>query len=204
MRLLGACPLHAHWTQGEPLSDVLTMGGALDCYRRFARDGAPIVTGFAAIADAWACTNPSAGRGMTIGLAHALRLRDILRQSQDDPWEFALRFHQHTERQLTPWFRTQIAVDRARFAEMEADRGEAVSPAPDALVDDLRLLISAMGGDPDLYRLALEFIASLAPLQEIMAQPGVRERLKSAAAQGGPPGRFPGPSRKELVALVRG
>lgn len=203
-RVVAACPMHAHWLDGEPISDILAMSGVVDRYRAFLADGAPVATGFVAVADAWACTNPSAGRGLTVGMKHVLLLRDTLRALADDPWAFALHFHEETERALTPWFRAQIAIDRARFGEMEADRGHAVAPVPDALVDDLRLLVSAMAGDPDIYRLALEFLAALAPLQEIMARPGVRERLEGAAAQGGPPGRFPAPSRTELVALVRG
>jgi flavin-dependent dehydrogenase len=43
------------------------MAGILDRYRRFVVDGAPVVTGYAAVGDAWACTNPSAGRGISVG-----------------------------------------------------------------------------------------------------------------------------------------
>ncbi len=84
--VIRACPLHAHWLDGEPIGDVLSMSGVLDRYRRFVVDGAPIVTGFVAIADAWACTNPSAGRGITVGMMHAVRLRDALRQQRGDDW----------------------------------------------------------------------------------------------------------------------
>ena len=72
-----ACPLQAHWLDGQPITDVLAMSGVVDRYRRFVVDGAPVVTGLLAVADAWACTNPSAGRGMTVGFMHAVRLRDV-------------------------------------------------------------------------------------------------------------------------------
>src|SRR5262249_24112480 len=39
--VVSACPLHAHWLDGEPISDVLPMGGVLDRYRRLATDGRP-------------------------------------------------------------------------------------------------------------------------------------------------------------------
>ena len=42
-------------------------------------DGEPVATGVVAVGDAWACTNPSVGRGSTIGLLHAVALRDLLR-----------------------------------------------------------------------------------------------------------------------------
>jgi hypothetical protein len=30
--LVAACPLHAHWLDGEPITDVLPMGGTIDRY----------------------------------------------------------------------------------------------------------------------------------------------------------------------------
>jgi len=39
--LVAACPLHAHWLDGEPITDVLPMGGILDRYRRFVVDDVP-------------------------------------------------------------------------------------------------------------------------------------------------------------------
>jgi hypothetical protein len=31
-------------------------------------DGVPVATGIVSVGDAWACTNPSLGRGITMGL----------------------------------------------------------------------------------------------------------------------------------------
>ncbi|MGZ4616941.1 MAG: FAD-dependent oxidoreductase, partial [Actinomycetes bacterium] len=70
-RLVRACPAHAHWLDGSPVTQVLAMAGILDRYRRFVVDGRPVATGLAAVGDAWACTNPSAGRGLSVGLIHA-------------------------------------------------------------------------------------------------------------------------------------
>ena len=74
-RIVRACPLYAHWLEGEPVSSVLAMAGIVDRCRRFVVDGSPVATGFVAVADAWACTNPSAGRGLTVGFLHAVQLR---------------------------------------------------------------------------------------------------------------------------------
>ncbi len=65
-----ACPLHAHWLQGEPIGDLEAMGGMIDRYRRPVADGRPLLTGIALLGDAWACTNPSLGRGISLGLLH--------------------------------------------------------------------------------------------------------------------------------------
>ena len=74
-----ACPCNAGWLRGEPITGVLTMAGVLDRYRRFVVDGRPVATGVVAVGDAWACTNPSAGRGITVGLIHAQGLRHVVR-----------------------------------------------------------------------------------------------------------------------------
>ena len=61
--VIEACPLHAHWLEGEPIGEIEAMGGVLDRYRRPRADGRPLVTGLALLGDAWACTNPRWGGG---------------------------------------------------------------------------------------------------------------------------------------------
>jgi flavin-dependent dehydrogenase len=56
-RVVAACPLQAHWLDGRPVTDVPPMAGVVDRYRRFVVDDQPVITGFAAVGDAWACTN---------------------------------------------------------------------------------------------------------------------------------------------------
>src|SRR4029434_7789472 len=128
-RVVRACPLHAHWLDGQPISPVLAMSGIADRYRRFVVDGTPVATGFVAVADAWACTNPSAGRALTVGFLHALRLRDALRVHGDEPRALVDDFDRRTEADITPWYHAQIAVDRTRFGEMVALR-EGRAPTP--------------------------------------------------------------------------
>src|SRR5215218_3239872 len=60
MTLVRASPRHAHWLDGEPITGVLPMGGVMDRLR----DPAP-APGVVSVADAWACTNPTLGRGIT-------------------------------------------------------------------------------------------------------------------------------------------
>lgn len=202
--VVGACPMHAHWLDGEPITEVLAMGGTVDRYRRFVVDGVPVATGFVAVADAWACTNPSAGRGLTVGLLHAQRLRDVLREAHD-PAALALDFDEVTEADIAPWYHAQIARDRARFAEMEALREGLEPPRPsDELAKSIALLMAAMITDPDLLRAGLEYIGTVRPVQEILARPEVVEGLQGAAAalQETPPPPMPGPSREQLLTLV--
>ena len=96
------------------------MGGVLDRYRRFVVDRKPVVTGFAAVGDAWACTNPSAGRGLSVGIVQAQALRRAFREHGHDPAAFALAYDEATEREAAPFYWNQISADRIRVAEIAA------------------------------------------------------------------------------------
>ena len=200
-----ACPLHAHWLDGEAITPVLPMSGVVDRYRRFVVETGPVATGFVAVADAWACTNPSAGRGLTVGFLHALLLRDVLRDVGDDARALVSVFDRRTEAEIAPWFDAQIAADRARFAEMEALRaGREPDPSPDPLWHGIRSLFATLGADPDLFRAALEYVGTITPVQEILARPEVKERIRAAMEQmaGAPPMPMPGPNRAQLLSLL--
>lgn len=204
-KVVRACPLHAHWLDGEPVTDVLPMSGIVDRYRRFVVDGQPVATGFVAVADAWACTNPSAGRGITVGMKHAQELRDVLRETGGDPRSTAVRFDERTEEAITPWYRAQIAVDRARFGQMEAIRsGVAPAPPEDDLARRIFGLFLLMPFDADLFRAALEYVATITPVQEVLRRPEVQARMQAVAAarRDLPPIPAPGPDRGQLLALV--
>ncbi|HUS62859.1 MAG TPA: tryptophan 7-halogenase [Acidimicrobiales bacterium] len=194
-KVVGACPLQAHWLDGEPISHIKVMAGVLDRYRRYIVDGAPIATGVVPVGDAWACTNPSAGRGMTIGLIHAQRLRDAARQGVDD--DLPLRFDELTERDVTPFYRNQIASDRIRVAQMDAHRSGDDPPPGDAAMN---AVLAAMPFDPFVFRAAVETLTCLALPQEIFARPEVVKGIEAYAGQ--TPTPAPGPTRPELLALL--
>ena len=196
-----ACPLHAHWLDGEPVTDVLAMAGILDRYRRFVIDGAPVATGFAAVGDAWACTNPSAGRGLSVGLMHARRLRDVVGASLGDPRGFTLEWDSVTEAELAPWYWNQMAADEARLEKLAAvreGRAAAVDTIP-SLPPEFELAARAMFYDADVFRGVLETVGCLALPQEVFARPGMWDRVVASA---GEPLVIPGPSREELLSLV--
>jgi 2-polyprenyl-6-methoxyphenol hydroxylase-like FAD-dependent oxidoreductase len=204
MKTIRACPAHAHWLEGEATTEVLPMAGITDGYRRFVVDGKPVATGFVAIADAWACTNPSAGRGLTIGMMHALRLRDVVREAGENPATLVQDFDRRTQTEMTPWYRAQLARDRARFAEMEALRqGREPQPLADSLARDIESLFLTMIADPDLFRLALEYLGTITPIQQIFERPGVREAIRARRAElKDRPVQIPGPNRQQLLELV--
>lgn len=201
-----ACPLHAHWLAGTPITDVLSMSGVVDRYRSFVVDGVPVATGVLAVGDAWASTNPSAGRGLTVGMMQAVRLRDALRAEIDDPWTLAQHYHEITEAEITPWYRAQMAMDRARFAEMEALREGRVRPVmEDPFVDRVGSLMRAMTTDIELFRAALEYIATLTPIAEILRRTHIAQRLEALkrSSDNAPVPGLPGPDRAALLEILR-
>jgi 2-polyprenyl-6-methoxyphenol hydroxylase-like FAD-dependent oxidoreductase len=202
--VVAACPPYAHWLDGDPITGVLPMSGVLDRYTRTVVDGAPVVTGLVAVADAWACTNPSLGRGITMGLMQAACLRDVLRDgADDDPRAFADRWDDRVESALTPWYRATLAVDRARLAEMRALR-EGRTPAPPQGPAALGpALARAAAHDAELFRAMLEIIGCLALPAEVFSRPGLAERAVRIAGDHPPPAP-PGPDRDQLLQLVAG
>ncbi|MGQ0481500.1 MAG: NAD(P)/FAD-dependent oxidoreductase [Pseudonocardia sp.] len=196
-RLVRACPLHAHWLDGEPITDVLPIAGLVDRYRRFSVDDQPVVTGFAALGDAWACTNPSAGRGLSVGLIHAQLLRDVVRDHLGSLAEFASAWDELTEERVAPFYFNQLDTDRARFAEMDAARDGGNPPAPDPTT---AAFFGAAMEDADVFRGLMETVGCLALPQEVLARPEIRAAVD--AVSGDPPPPFPGPDRAQLLAVL--
>ena len=156
---------HDHWLAGEPLTGVMAMGGVMSRMRA-ATHG---VDGLVSLGDAWACTNPAMGRGMSFGLAHAALLR---RAAREQPAALAARFTADTERELAPYHRATMATDRSRLAEIDALlAGETPPPASP--------LTRAMMRDADVFRGALDIIGCLALPQEVFARPGFAERVEA-------------------------
>jgi 2-polyprenyl-6-methoxyphenol hydroxylase-like FAD-dependent oxidoreductase len=204
MTLVAACPLHAHWLDGEPITDVQAMGGVLDRYRQFCLDGEPVATGIAPIGDAWACSNPSLGRGMSLGLWHVSYLPEVIREHLDNPRRFAQAWHAATDAELTPWYRETVEEDRARMAEIEALRNGLVPAPPSspstALLPALRL---ALRSDPDAFRAFAASRFCLTRLSESFANRDFVERILRVARDSEPP-PLPGPDRAQLLTLLQG
>ena len=205
MRTWRALPLVAHWVDAEPLDDqVAIMAKIEDRHRSFVVDGSPVATGVLAVADSWACTNPSLGRGAAIGLMHAVELRDLLRvASIDFPMELAQRWHEVTEASVEPYYRATLDFDRHRLAEIDAGiDGKTYDPG-DPQWEIGQALAAAAGKDPDLFRAMLKVAAVLACPDEVLAPPGVFEKVVELGASWRDEPSF-APTRAELLATVAG
>ncbi len=201
-RAIASYPLVAHWLDGEAITGVDVMAKIEDRHRAFVVDGVPVATGVVPLGDSWACTNPSVGRGASIGVLHACELRDTLRRvAPVDALEFATAWHEATAETVEPYFRDTLEFDRHRLAEIEAQ----IAGEPYETDDPAWLLGQALAGaaakDPELLRGYLEIVSLLARGSDVLARPGFAERALELGAEAEP---FPGPTRSELLALVGG
>jgi 2-polyprenyl-6-methoxyphenol hydroxylase-like FAD-dependent oxidoreductase len=204
-RVVRACPLVAHWLDGTSMQSVQVMAKIEDRIRNFVVDGTPVVTGIVAVGDAWGCTNPSVGRGATIGLTHALALRDLLRERErgsdlDNPAAFAQQWAELTETTVAPMYRDTLAFDRHRLAEIDAQ----IAGHP-YITDDQSWIVgqaitNGSGHDPDLLRAAVDLANLLATPQQVLARPAVAAAMLPFV--GRPADLPPGPSRADFLALL--
>jgi 2-polyprenyl-6-methoxyphenol hydroxylase-like FAD-dependent oxidoreductase len=196
-------PLVAHWLDGTPIDDgVQVMARLEDRYRCFAVDGKPVATGVVAVADSWACTNPTNGRGASIGMLHALTLRDQLRTvGLDDPAAFARAFHATTTETVEPWYRATLTSDRHRLGEIEAGiRGVAYDSADPAYQLE-KALDLAVQQDPECLRASLDTRLVLRTPEDVFARPGLRDKTLRLGSHWRDEPPF-GPTREQILSLV--
>jgi 2-polyprenyl-6-methoxyphenol hydroxylase-like FAD-dependent oxidoreductase len=202
-----ALPLVAHWLDGTALEDeVITMSKIEDRHRSYSdSDAEPIVTGVVAVADSWACTNPSLGRGASMGCLHALGLRDVLRSpNSSDPLELASAFNRATDVVVEPWYRSTLALDRHRLNAVHAQiDGETYDPDDDPSWTLGNALEEAAGKDPDCLRAMFEGVGLLRNPEDRFADEAFAEKVLSlgGGANGNGTGAL-GPDRKQLLEIV--
>ena len=196
-------PLIAHWLDGTPIDDgVQVMARLEDRYRGFVADGRPVATGVVALADSWACSNPTNGRGASIGLLHALILRDQLRAvGLEDPAGFAAAFHTATAETVEPWYRATLAADRHRLGEIEAGIGGVAYDPRDPQYELEQALEVALGQDADCLRAFLDVRFVLRTPEQVFARPGLRDQALQLGSGWRDQQPF-GPNREQLLALA--
>ena len=202
-RALAEYPMAAHWMDGEPISDgVAIMAAIEDRYRCYVVDGDPVVTGVVAVGDAWSCTNPSLGRGTSIGILHAKALRDVLREIDTADHELVVRrFDELTRNEIEPWYRRTLSFDRHRLAEIEADIAGHPYQTDDPVWQITKAWTVASAVDSEVYRTYAPLLALQSTPEEELAAPGLLDRIIAASA-GLPQYPDPGPDRAALLQAI--
>jgi 2-polyprenyl-6-methoxyphenol hydroxylase-like FAD-dependent oxidoreductase len=198
-KVVRAFPLVAHWIDAEPITDVKLMAKIEDRQRTYVIAGVPVATGIVPLADAWACTNPSLGRGISMGMVHAALLRSMLRKEPlDDPSALAMRWSELTAEHVEPLFAETLSFDRHRLAEIQATIEGRAYECDDRDWVMGNALASSILKDPDLLRGYIDVVLLLDRQDSVLARPGLAERALALAD----PTLPPGPDRAGLLALV--
>jgi 2-polyprenyl-6-methoxyphenol hydroxylase-like FAD-dependent oxidoreductase len=201
---LARYPLVAHWRDGEPISGVDVMAGIEDRHRRLVVDGEPVATGVVAVGDAWACTNPSLGRGTSIGLLHARVLRDVLREvDPQDHDKVVRRMDEQTVAVVEPLYRLTVWYDRHRLAEIDADIAGTEYHTDDERWAISKATFAATLADPEIARGYQSLASLLTTPADLYAEPGMLDRIIGLGMRA-PRYPLPGPNRRELLATVAG
>jgi 2-polyprenyl-6-methoxyphenol hydroxylase-like FAD-dependent oxidoreductase len=199
-RVLALYPDQARWAAGRPITGIQSFAGIEDRSRNYLVDGVPVVTGLVAVGDSWACTNPSLGRGASVGLLHAITLRDAVREAGVSV-DLAAVFAEATRLYVQPLFDKTVSFTNHRIAEIDAD----IAGQPYLTTDQgwamSNALYTAAHSDQEALRGYLSIAGLLSAPEEVFAAPGLAGRVMQAAA-GAPRYSRPGPGRAELVDAI--
>jgi len=199
-RVVGAMPRVAHWLDGEAIDDDVTMiAGIEDVRRHYLPGGRPVATGIVPLADAWSCTNPSLGRGVSLGITHAAALRALMRQGAlDEPAHLPGRWADATAASSGPYVEETLRLDGHRLAEIEAIVDGRRYEADDPIWRGYNALVAAGSRTPELLRASLDVTMLFRTMADVLADPGLGPTV--AGLEGPEPAD--GPDRAELLGLV--
>jgi 2-polyprenyl-6-methoxyphenol hydroxylase-like FAD-dependent oxidoreductase len=185
----------------EPITSVQVMSGAEDRHLTFVHDGTPIATGVVAVGDAATRTNPSLGRGSSIGLTHASVLRDVLREvGAERPERLVLRFAEACEAEVVPLYRRTLAYDRSRMAEIQADIAGTLHPPASPGWSATWALATLSAKDATIMRAYLRTVFHILEPRTALDEPGVRATFDELAPT---LPRYPRtPTRAQVLAAI--
>jgi 2-polyprenyl-6-methoxyphenol hydroxylase-like FAD-dependent oxidoreductase len=202
-KVVRSMPNHAHWADGTPQGDTFSMASTANMTREFIMDGVPCATGVVPVGDAWGFTNPSIGRGITLGLMHAVDIAPAIAECIEEPRKLAEEWERRTAERAARWHASTVDFDRIRAPEVEAHLQGLPDPfdPADPSVAGPRAFASASQYDSQVLHWFSELIACITLPEDVIARPGVFERVLDVALSN-PPYVPPGPSRAELEELL--
>ena len=202
-RVVRSLPLHEHWLDGEPVSQVHSMAAAANTSREYAVDGQPVVTGLVPVGDAWGFTNPSLGRGICLGLKHAVDVVDDIAGTLDDPAAMARAWDRRTRDGAERWHNATVAFEEIRAAQVDSFRAGLPDPFDASEVNAAvgRAFASASHYDADVLAWYNEVAGCYSLPMSVVSRPGVLDKILEVAAAH-PAYETPGPTRGQLEGLL--
>jgi 2-polyprenyl-6-methoxyphenol hydroxylase-like FAD-dependent oxidoreductase len=177
----------------EPISDVWAMSAPRNVLRRDVVDGAPVALGLLAIGDAVCSTNPSFGRGMSLALAQAAMLADVIAAHPRDAFAQALALDERIGRDVAPWFEDQVAFDTFRVASARAAVFGTPRPEPVLLANEFTLpqVFAAVATNAVVWRAWMRRQHMLDGASKMFADPVVLGLIRGTTAPATQPLNLP-------------
>ncbi len=116
-------PSFSPWLSvSDAISDVEVYGSAGKMRKR-TFDKKPLVVGLFMVGDACVHTNPTAGRGMSLAMAHAQLLARLLETERENLKNHIIlceKWDQYTTALFEPWLKSQMHIDRERREQIRS------------------------------------------------------------------------------------
>jgi 2-polyprenyl-6-methoxyphenol hydroxylase-like FAD-dependent oxidoreductase len=200
-----AVPAVQPWVEiSDGFTEPTPLGRINNCARSLVDAAGPVVTGFQMVGDSANHTNPTRGRGVSLGFAHAQQLARTVEDAIADPIAHAVAFDQWTTDNIEVWFESQKAFDAALVGRTRCCLTGTQPAAPDPRFLEMIALPSLMETDMEA---AVGFLRSLSLLTtpaELRQDPALGPKIAAFVASPGPPPPLSGPSRAEFERLVQG
>ena len=200
-----AVPHSAPWIDaGVPISDVSMMARIENRRRRITSGNGPMVGGIVLLGDAALHTNPTLGRGISMGLMHAQHLAEVVHLAVDDPAGFVESFSAWTDEHLGVWYDSQVAADANTLERLAAGvRGERVT-AVDTPATRFAAAAFACAAHNEVVGTAVAKMLHLfAPPHEAFGDPSVAVPITEFLASGPSLDRPPDiPNRKVFESML--
>ena len=204
--VLRTVPTFAAWLDAlEPISDVFAMGGLHNTLRRLVVDGTPVAIGLHALGDSVCTTNPTLGRGLSLALWEAVRLRDVLHESREDWMAQSMAMDAFVGADIAPFYEEQATVDGGRMAMLRHNIFGAPAPVKAPAASE-RLTYAevrtAAQFDPTAFRALWRIHGMVQKPLEVYSDPEVVARTREALAQNGNRLAMVQPTRDQLNAAL--
>lgn len=179
-------PHSAPWIQaGEAISEINTMSRIENRRRRITTDAGPIAGGVVTIGDAALHTNPTLGRGISMGLIHAQHLARVAHLAADDPVGFVETFSLWTDDHLGIWYDTQVAADATSLDRLAAGLlGKRLAPAENPAAKFAAAAFLCAQNDEVVGRAAAKMAHLFAAPAEAFGEDLVATRINDFVASG--------------------
>ncbi|MFC7310303.1 FAD-dependent oxidoreductase [Streptomyces monticola] len=188
----------------EPLSTVHTMTSPPNSLWGPASSRQYPVAGLFPVGDAACVTNPLFGRGLSLALAHAFRLADVLTERPRIDAAQRRAVARMTEELFLPWYTQSVASDRARIARWRS----AVNGTPawagsasEGCLPTIEEIAAAAQRDGTVWRGLTRMLMTLSTPAELFSDAEFLARVRRTPPSAGD-GRPRPPARAELVRQV--